>query len=732
MKHVKSGGGWPAIRYTLQKVRETGGGLRLWRAMRSKNTCKTCALGMGGQQGGMVNEAGHFPEVCKKSLQAMASDLQPAIDPVFFEQNSVSKLQHLSPRELESLGRLAHPIVLEPGADHFKTISWEDAYRKTVTGLKAVSPDESFFYFSGRSSNEAGFLLQLFARMFGTNNVNNCSYYCHQASGVGMSSAIGSGTATIVLDDLEKSDVVFVIGANPASNHPRLIRTLMDVRRRGGQVVVVNPIREKGLINFRVPSSVRSMIFGSEIASTYVQPHIGGDLAFLTGVAKYVLEHGMEDRSFISDHTNGFDQLRKQLDDISLDDLETESGVRRETMLEVAKLYGNASNVIFSWAMGVTHHARGTETVQAIVNLALMRGMIGKQGAGLMPIRGHSNVQGIGSVGVTPKLKDAIFEKLESVYGLKLPDQQGLDTMACMEAAERGDLRFGLCLGGNLYGSNPDSHFAAKALAELDQLVYLSTTLNTGHVWGCARETLVLPVLARDEDPQSTTQESMFNFVRLSDGGPSRFDGPLSELDVISSIASRVLGDSGPINWTKWKSVSTIRQAISDVVPGYGAIQSIDKSGDEFQIEGRTFHSRSFSTEDGRAVFHSHRIDAPAPHPPNSLRLMTIRSEGQFNTVVYEEEDLYRGIDRRDVILLHPADAKRFHFSDKSLVRITGPAGIINSIRVVYFEEIREGNAAMYFPEANVLLSRNVDPLSRTPAFKGARITISTMLKSVA
>src|SRR5688572_11256066 len=277
-----SGGGWPAIFYTLRKMRRVGL-LRSWRALRSKNACKTCALDMGGQFGGMVNEAGRFPEVCKKSIQAMAADMQGKIHPHFFDDFSLEKLRGFSPRELEAAGRLVQPLYAGPLDSHYREISWDDALDRIAKKLAKTSPDETFFYLSGRSSNEAGFLLQLFARMYGTNNVNNCSFYCHQASGVGLTTVTGSGTATVELEDVDKADLVFVIGGNPASNHPRLMRTLMSVRRRGGEVIVINPIVETGLVNFSVPSDVLSLFFGTKIASLYVQPHIGGDLALLTG-----------------------------------------------------------------------------------------------------------------------------------------------------------------------------------------------------------------------------------------------------------------------------------------------------------------------------------------------------------------------------------------------------------------------------------------------------------------
>jgi molybdopterin-dependent oxidoreductase alpha subunit len=507
MKKLKSGGGWPAVWYTWRKAREAGGIFKLWRAMRSKNACKTCALGMGGQRGGMVNELGFFPEVCKKSLQAMVADMQGAIRSEFWRRYSVRELQQLTPRELEACGRLVEPVRYTRESGRYTPLSWDEALDRIVGKLRITPADETFWYFSGRSSNEAGFLLQLFARLYGTNNVNNCSYYCHQASGVGLASVTGSGTATIVLEDLEHADLVFVIGGNPASNHPRLMRTLLGVRRRGGHVIVINPIIETGLVNFSVPSDWKSLLFGSRISSLYVQPHIGGDLALLTGVAKRVVELGAHDEAFLVNHSAGWPELRARLAETTWDEITKKSGVSREEINTIVGYYIAAKNVVFSWTMGITHHAHGVQNVQAIANLALLRGMVGRPGCGLLPIRGHSNVQGIGSMGVAPRLKDAVFERLEGHFGVTLPTTPGRDTMACIEAAAADELKVGFCLGGNLYGSNPDAKFAANALANLDQITYLSTTLNSGHAHGLARETIILPVLARDEEPQPTTQE---------------------------------------------------------------------------------------------------------------------------------------------------------------------------------------------------------------------------------
>ncbi|TWT75022.1 FdhF/YdeP family oxidoreductase [Allorhodopirellula solitaria] len=724
---VRSGGGYRAILYSFKKGREAGGYWKFFKAMRTRNTCKTCALGMGGQQGGMVNEAGSFPEVCKKSMQAMASDMQPGIDPTFWKKHSVEELQKLSPRQLEYLGRLLHPVRYRAGSSHFETITWDEAFSSIADKFASLTPDETFWYFSGRSSNEAGFLLQLIARIYGTNNVNNCSYYCHQASGVGLQSSVGSGTATIDLEDLEKADLVFLIGGNPASNHPRLMTSLMHVRRHGGKVVVINPVRETGLVKFRIPSSPLSLLTGTKIASHYTMPHIGGDLALLWGIAKVLRSRDQIQLDFLKEHCRDDEAFLERVDSLEWDEIVSKSGVERAEIETIAEIYAASERTVFAWTMGITHHAHGVDNVQAIANLAMCRGMVGRPGAGLMPIRGHSNVQGIGSVGVTPKLKQQIFDALESKYQIKLPLSPGLDTLGCMEAAAEGRVKAALCLGGNLYGSNPDANFAADALSKLDLNVMLSTTMNTGHVHGLAQETIILPVLARDEEPEPTTQESMFNFVRLSDGGPRRLPGPRSEVEIISTLGQRLLGDDAGIDWEQMQHTETIRQWIGEVVPGYEAIQSIGESKKEFHIGGRILHQPTFGTEDGRAVMHCHDLPPLKGTADDELRLMTVRSEGQFNTVVYEEEDLYRNQDRRDIILMHPDDLQRLGLQHDERVRVENETGHMDSILARGYEDIRPGNALMYYPESNVLVSRYSDPHSKTPAFKGVVVKIRSM-----
>jgi molybdopterin-dependent oxidoreductase alpha subunit len=738
---MTSGGGWPAILYTLRKAR--GVGLRrMWKSLRSRNACKTCALGMGGQLGGMVNEKGKFPEVCKKSVQAMAADLQGAIHGHFFNDFSLEQMRAMTSRELESAGRLTQPMYAGPLDSHYRPIAWDEAIDRIAKKLKKTDPREAFFYFSGRSSNEAGFLMQLFARVWGTNNINNCSYYCHQASGVGLSSVTGSGTATITLEDIDQCDLLFLIGANPASNHPRLMRTIVELKRRGGKVIVINPLKETGLVRFKVPSDVRSLLFGSTIADEYMQPHIGGDIALLSGITKVVIDRHAHDERFLKNHADGWNDFRSHIERLSWDDIVHRSGVSRRQIEHVAEMYIKSRNTIFAWAMGITHHEHGVRNVQAIANLAITRGMLGAPGRGLLPLRGHSNVQGIGSMGVVPKLREAVFEKLQSEFKIKLPDWPGMDTLSCMHAAHEGKVRLASCLGGNLFGSNPDAKFAHEAMGRIDLVMYMSTTLNTGHAWGRGRETIILPVLARDEESQPTTQESMFNFVRLSDGGEARHQGPRSEVDVIASIAHAVLGDQEgrPLQWRALSNHSHIRQFIARVIPGYEQIATIDQTKNEFTIPGRIMHAPTFLTDTGRAKMHV--IELPellgdltprdcsswassngASQSAAPLRLMTMRSEGQFNTVVYEEEDIYRGQERRDVVLMNRDDINRMNFSIDQRVLVRSEAGEMPNILVREFD-IPPGNCAMYYPEANVLIPKVADPQSRTPAFKSAVVMV--------
>jgi len=715
---VSAAGGLPALLYVLKKGREAGGILKLYRRLRSRNACKTCAVGMGGQRGGMVNEAGRFPEVCKKSVQAQAGDMGRVVTEEWLARTPIDRLLGLSSRECEARGRLTFPIMAEEGDRRFRRVSWDEALDRAGDALRESTPEEAFFYVSGRSSNEAAYLLQLVARAWGTRNIHNCSYYCHSASGEALGRVYGSGTASVVLEDLAQADLVLVAGANPASNHPRLITQLIHLRRRGGKVIVVNPLAELGLLRFRVPSDWRSMLFGSRISDLYLKPHVGSDIALFKAILKLVIERGGVDRDYVADHTAGFEEVEADLASASLDDLLAACGVPRAELLRAVDMILEAKRGVFLWAMGLTHHEHGVDNILSLTNLALARGWLGRPGTGLLPIRGHSNVQGVGSVGVAPVVKKAFAERMEEVYGIEVPTDPGQDTYSSMVAAAEGRIRAAVLLGGNLYGSNPDLEFAGEALRRIPFSLSITTKLNPGHFHGRGRTAIVGPVLARDEEPQRTTQESMFNFVRLSEGGRPAVEGEMrSEVDIVASLAERIL-PPGRFDWSALRSHERLREEMARVVPGYGAVGRIGETRREFQIEGRTFHDPRFATPDGKAQF----VVTPLPDfrtEPDELRLMTLRSEGQFNTVVYEDEDLYRGNLRRDVVMLSAEDARRLGLAEGDRVVVETEAGRIEVSAAVV--DIRPGNLAMYYPEANALVPRRLDPRSRTPAFKSVR-----------
>ncbi|HTL99286.1 MAG TPA: FdhF/YdeP family oxidoreductase, partial [Holophagaceae bacterium] len=615
-------------------------------------------------------------------------------------------------------GRLAFPIMAEPGDTHFRRVGWDEALRETGVAFKTTKPDEAFVYSSGRGSNEAAFLLQLMARAYGTANIHNCSFYCHQASGVALNQVYGSGTASISLDDLDKADFALVIGANPGSNHPRLITQLVKLRRRGGKVLVINPLKELGLVRFRVPSLATSLVFGSKISDLYLQPHIGGDIALLKGLLKGVIEGGGVDRTFVDAHTSGWEAVRADIEATPWEVIEGASGVPRAQIETAVAMLLKARRGILMWAMGLTHHVHGVDNILALSNLALAKGWLGREGSGLLPIRGHSNVQGVGSVGVAPQLKKAFADKLKDLYGIEA-QASGQDTYASMKAAHEGRIHASLQLGGNLFGSNPDRAWAAEALQRIPFTAMVSTKLNEGHVHGRGQTTVILPALARDEEPQATSQESMFNLVRLSEGGEPFPSGELrSEVAILADLAERIL-PPGRFDWTRLRSHQSLREEIARAVPGYEEAAS----GAEFQVSGRTFHAPAFPTPDGKARF----ALTPLPEPlrTDELRMMTLRSEGQFNTVVYEEEDLYRGVARRDSVLMAAEDAARMGLQEGQKVRVSSEIGQM-AVRVAIVD-IRAGNCAMYYPEANTLVPARLDPRSKTPAFKAVPVRVEAM-----
>jgi len=659
------GGGPKKVLYTLNTVRRIGL-KKSSKALRTKNTCKACGLGMGGQQGGMTNEMGEFPSVCNKSIQAQSTDIQAPIPNEVFE-HSIEELQELSKAEA----------------------------------------DRSFFYTSGRSSNEAGFLLQLIARLYGTNNVTNCSYYCHQATGVGLGSTIGSGTATVELADLSGCDLVFIIGANPSSNHPRLIHQLKNCRERGGDVVIINPAKEPGLVKFAVPKSPKSMLSGgSDIASLYIQPRIGSDIALFKGIAKALIENNQYDDAFIQQHCQDFEEFAKDIAATSWQTIIEVSGISREQIDELSELYSKSKNTVFAWGMGMTHHQFGSENVEYIANLALLRGMIGGRYRGLLPLRGHSNVQGIGTIGVKPVLAEDVLKKIEQHFDVELPKTKGMDTLQSIKAASNGEIDCALIMGGNLYSATPDSTWAAEALDKIPFKLFLTTTLNQGHIHG---------------------QESMFNFVRLSEGGIQRLDNVRAESVILADLASQLFdkqSEQKSIDFQQFKKHDNIRKAIADIVPGMELLEDINETKQEFSIPKRVLHEPVFETDSKRAAFITRPIPNANPFTEEfPLLLASIRSEGQFNSIIYEETDSYRHNAKRDAILMCQEDMDALGVSSGYRVQAVSQHGELDNLYVQAFD-LPKGSVLAYYPEANVLTGTTCDPRSKTPNFKSVPIKL--------
>ncbi len=714
------GGGFKAIKSVVAYTGKIGPS-KLLQTVRSKNACKACAFGTGGQQGGLRNEIGRGLEICNKNIQAHLSDVRPAIPQALFREKSIAELAQLSGKQLEDLGRLDQPVYKAGGDSHYQVITYGAAIKNIVNTMQAAPADRSFFYASGRSSNEAAFLLQLLARLYGTNNVNNCSYYCHQASGVGLNTVLGTGTSTIRYDDLYKADTILVFGANPASNHPRFVKTLLHCRRRGGQVIVVNPAKEAGLVRFAAPSDLLSMLKGGEaVASHYIQPHIGGDIALMTGIAKWLLEQDKINKTFVEQYTQGYVAYQQAVEAVSWQEICDVSGVDKATIENVAAVYASSENAIFAWGMGMTHHKHGVDNIRAMAALALLRGQVGKPGSGLLPLRGHSNIQGVGSMGFTPQLKQQLYENIERQLGVELPKSAGMDTLSCIEAAAKGDIDFAWMLGGNLYASNPDAAFASQALDNIPHKLFLSSTLNTGHVNGVSGNVLILPVRVRDEEQQATTQESMFNFVRLSDGGINRFAQLKSEVEIISDIGKQLIAPD-QLDFSEFARHADLRDAIAKVVPGFAAMADLDESKGEFQIEGRTYYSPTFNTDDGKAHFY---FAFPTRSSQLRYQLMSVRSEGQFNSIIFHEKDVYREQHERWIVMMNVDDMEKEGLSENDLVDIQSSTGCMQSVKVRKFD-VRAGNMMVYYPEANILVPRDVDHNSRTPGFKSVPVSIS-------
>jgi molybdopterin-dependent oxidoreductase alpha subunit len=729
------GGGLPIIEYWAEHTLSAKGP-GLWKALTHKSACLSCAWGTGGQKGGFINEDGEPLQRCMKSVEAISAELQPPVSEHFFDKYRLNELQQLTSYEADRLGRLSYPVILRAGHSHYERISWEEIYAIAQTAF-SKEPERVASYSSGRSSNEAAYLLQLMMRALGSNNLADCSDLCHAPSTHGMKQMFGTGTSVVSLESLKQSDCIVLAGSNASYNHPRLMNELIKLRDRGGKVIVINPIMEVGLVKFGSPAfPLKSLLTGSEISSLYLQPIPGSDVAVFAGIQKALIEQGWVRQDYLQAHTEGWEAVLEQAQSTSWEEIAKTCGISREALETAAVMIHGSQKVVFGWAMGLTQQENGVDNIYAISNLALLTGNVGKPGAGVMPVRGHSNVQGFGSMGVTVSLKTEIKLALEKLLGRSLSPVQGYHTRALIEAAEAGKVDALLCLGGNLYAANPDLSQAKKAIANIETVIYLATKPNLGHFHGLAQKnTIIIPVLNRFENPHKTTVESGNNFVRLNDEGHTHLKKAdlISEVEFLTELAHRLHGDR-PVNWRKLQDTQYVRQLIAETIPGYEKIATIDETKEEFTIAGRILTEPSFPTTSGKASMFTTplpNLELPSIESFGAtdfekgvvIALMTGRSYSQHNTVVYRTNDKYRGIPHRNCILMNRLDAEAAGFSAHQRVNVQGNAGRMDEVEIIY-GAVREGSALMFYPEVNAIFKARIEKRSGTPAYKRVPVLV--------
>jgi molybdopterin-dependent oxidoreductase alpha subunit len=731
------GGGLPLVQYWAEKTLSPQGP-QIWKTLMHKSACLSCAWGTGGQKGGFVNELEEPLQRCMKSVEAIASELQPGVKPHFFDDYSLENLQKLTSMECDRLGRLSFPVIHRTGSTHYERITWEEIYPIAETAFKQP-PERVASYSSGRSSNEAAYLLQLMIRALGSNNLADCSDLCHAPSSVSLKTVFGTGTSLVSLESLQQADGVVLVGSNAPANHPRLMNELIKLRDRGGTVIMINPVREIGLMKFGSPAfPLSSLVKGSEISSLFLQPIPGSDLALFMGIQKVLLERGWVEFDYLQSYTENWQAVVEQVNAADWNTLTDTCGISREEIETAAEMIHRCDRIVFAWAMGVTQQANSVDTLFSIANTALMTGNVGKLGAGLMPIRGHSNVQGFGSMGVTVRLKTEIREALEKLLGKSLKREPGYDARALIEAADTGQVDTLLCLGGNLYAANPDLTQAKRALGQIETIIYLATKPNLGHFHGlAAKNTIIIPVYARFENPHKTTTESGNNYVRLNDTGKTHLKQAdlISEVEFLAELAHRLHG-STPVNWRKLQDTRYVRQLIAQTIPGYEKIGDIDDTKEEFTIAGRIFVEPKFPTPSGKAqmqVTPLPTLSLPTSQAfgitPNTsalvVALITGRSYSQHNTVVYKAGDRYRGMPHRHCILMNPQDVQQTGWAEHQRVSVRGNAGQLDNIEIIY-GDVRSGAALMFYPEANVLMKAKIEMRSGTPAYKRVPVVVFT------
>lgn len=683
-------------------------------------------------------------EFCENGAKAAAWETtRRRADPDFFARYSIDELAQRSDHWLGDQGRLTHPLVLRKGSRFYEAISYDEAIRIVAEALsKLDSPDEAVFYTSGRTSNEAAFLYQLFVRAFGTNNLPDCSNMCHESSGMGLGETLGVGKGSVSLEDLYQADTIIVIGQNPGTNHPRMLGSLQKAKRNGARIIAVNPLPEAGLMSFVHPQKPMQMLFGgTKVADLFLQVRINGDVALLKALMCLLLAAEARtpgtvlDRSFIEEHTEGFDALRHHLLAQDLDALIEDCGVPRDRLDQAVELILRGDKTIVCWAMGLTQHKNGVANVREVVNLLLMRGSIGRPGAGTCPVRGHSNVQGDRTMGIHDRPKKALLDRLQQVFGFDPPRKPGFNTVETIEAMLAGKVRVFFSMGGNFLQATPDTERTAEGLRNCEVTVQVSTKLNRSHLVH-GKQALILPCLGRSEidrqayGEQFVTVENSMSVVHSSRGRRKPAHPDLySEVAVVARLAEQVLGPDHPVSWC-WlvEDYDRIRDLIEKAIPGFEDFNARARKPGGFQLENAA-RERRFNTPSGRARFTIN--EAPDLRlPEGAFRMMTIRSHDQYNTTVYGLEDRYRGIrGGRRVVFMNEADMSEAGVAAGALVDLRNDHGGKERVAerfVAVPYPIPSRCVATYFPEANVLvpLERFADG-SFTPTSKDVLVRIS-------
>jgi molybdopterin-dependent oxidoreductase alpha subunit len=735
-KIPKAAGGAPAIITAIKTISEEMGLVRGVRTLLKVNQtggvdCPGCAWPE------PARERSHF-EFCENGAKHVADEATTKrVTPEFFQQWSVAELLAQSDQWLNAQGRLTYPMLLHRDATHYEPINWDDAFELLAGELNSLNyPDQAIFYTSGRTSNEAAFLYQLFVRQFGTNNLPDCSNMCHESSGSALSETVGVGKGTVTLEDFEEAQAIFVVGQNPGTNHPRMLTSLERAKRRGCKLVHINPLPEVGMTRFKHPQDVLGLLgSGTILADLFLQVRINGDVALLKGITKAVLAHeGALDRDFIAQHTTGFDEFVSALQAVSWSEIVEQSGVAREQIEQAAQIFVDSERTIVCWAMGLTQHRNAVANIQEIVNLMLLRGQIGKPGAGLCPVRGHSNVQGDRTVGIWERPKEAFLDKLGETFDFEPPRNHGFDTVRAIHAMHEGQGKVFFALGGNFLSATPDTDFTAAALRHCRLTAHVSTKLNRSHLITGDRA-LILPCLGRTEvDVQASglqfvTTENSMGVVQVSRGSlQPASEELLSEPQIVGRLARATLEHRTTVYWEVLANdYDKIRDAIERVIPGFDDYNRRVREPGGFHLPNAA-RNRVFNTKSGKAQFTVHGLPQ---HDlgPNQFLMMTIRSHDQFNTSVYTENDRYRGIsDGRRVVFLNGEDIAAAGLKAQQVVDLVshfeGEERIARAFRVVSYD-IPRRCAATYFPEANVLVPvRHVALKSNTPVSKSVVISI--------